>query len=143
MDSTLHTISSSWKPGDLLIESVLDGEENILQVCEKIPYGVTLIYFGSEYPLKVMTPAEKKLMDLMPPPVTLDSSKFIISPMPGAVFSIKVKEGDVVGSGEEICVVEAMKMQNILRAPSGGKVKKILVKAGDTVSAEEILVEFE
>lgn len=90
-----------------------------------------------------MTPKHKKYMDLMPPPLVLDSAKFITSPMPGAVFSVKVKPGDVVPSGEEICVVEAMKMQNILRTSTGGTVKAVLVKPGDTVAADDILVEFE
>ena len=63
--------------------------------------------------------------------------------MPGVVFSLKVQEGDSVVSGQEVCVVEAMKMQNALRVSGAGKVKKVHVKQGQTVSADQLLIELE
>ena len=79
----------------------------------------------------------------MPPKVELDLSKSIVSPMPGQVYSMKVHEGDTVVAGQEVCVIEAMKMQNALRASGGGKVKKVHVKQGQTVQADQLLVELE
>jgi len=72
-----------------------------------------------------------------------DTSKLVLSPMPGAVFGVKVKVGDEVAPGQEVVVVEAMKMQNALRAQVAGKVKAVLVKQGQTVVADQVLIEFE
>jgi propionyl-CoA carboxylase alpha chain len=72
----------------------------------------------------------------------MDLSSMILSPMPGSVVSIAVKEGDVVAEGAELAVVEAMKMQNVLRAPRVGTIKKVSVKPGSSVAGDEILMEF-
>lgn len=79
----------------------------------------------------------------MPPPIKRDLTKMILSPMPGAVISISVESGQTVVDGQELLVVEAMKMQNILRSETEGKVKKVLVKKGQSVAVDEILIEFE
>lgn len=73
----------------------------------------------------------------------LDLTRMVLSPMPGTVVSVNVKEGDAVAQGSEVAVVEAMKMQNVLRAPRAGKIKKVHVKAGQSVHGEEIMIEFE
>ena len=69
--------------------------------------------------------------------------KFVLSPMPGTLVSINVKEGDMVAEGKEVCIVEAMKMQNLLSSTRVGKVKKVYKKVGESVGAEEIILEFE
>lgn len=79
----------------------------------------------------------------MPPPIKRDLTKMILSPMPGAIVSINVENGQTVVDGQELLVVEAMKMQNILRSETEGKVKKVLVKKGQSVAVDEILIEFE
>ena len=73
----------------------------------------------------------------------MDTTKMILSPMPGSVFSVNVKVGETIEAGQEVCVVEAMKMQNSLKALAKGTVKEILVNAGDSVAADDVLVEFE
>lgn len=72
-----------------------------------------------------------------------DLSKMIISPMPGLVVSVDVETGQEVQEGEAVCIVEAMKMQNIIRAETTGTVKAINVAAGDSVAADEVMVEFD
>ena len=72
-----------------------------------------------------------------------DMAKFILSPMPGSVVSVAVKVGDTIAEGEELAVVEAMKMQNVLRAARSGKIKKVNVQPGNAVAAEEIIIEIE
>jgi propionyl-CoA carboxylase alpha chain len=72
----------------------------------------------------------------------LDTSKVVLSPMPGTIVSLNVKVGDTVAEGAELAVVEAMKMQNVLKAPRAGKIEKINVTAGQSVAADEILIEF-
>lgn len=79
----------------------------------------------------------------MAPPAKIDHSKSILSPMPGAIVSINVEVGQTVVDGQDLAVVEAMKMQNILKSERDGKIKSINVKAGDSVAVDELLIEFE
>ena len=79
----------------------------------------------------------------MPLPAVIDYTKSIISPMPGAIVSIDVQAGDVVEDGQQLCIIEAMKMQNVLKSEVSGTIKKVNVKAGDSVVVDEILIEFE
>jgi propionyl-CoA carboxylase alpha chain len=73
----------------------------------------------------------------------LDTSKYVLSPMPGAIVSVSVKPGDTVSEGGEVAIVEAMKMQNVLKSPRAGKVKKVYVKAGQSVAGDEFIIELE
>lgn len=79
----------------------------------------------------------------MAPPVKVDHSRSVLSPMPGAIVSVSVKAGDKVVDGQDLCIVEAMKMQNILKSERDGTVKSVNVKAGDSVTVDELLIEFE
>jgi len=79
----------------------------------------------------------------MAPPVKIDSAKMIMSPMPGAVVSVNVAAGDTVVDGQELCILEAMKMQNVIKAEKNGVIKSVKVKAGDSVTVDELLIEFE
>nr|WP_290847084.1 biotin/lipoyl-containing protein [Henriciella sp.] len=91
----------------------------------------------------VCTPLTAKMLERLPEKPKPDTSKLIISPMPGLVVSVDVEVGQQVEEGEAVCIVEAMKMQNIIRAEATGTVKTINVGAGDSVAADEIMVEFE
>ena len=90
----------------------------------------------------VLSPRSAELHRKLPPKKAADTSKMVLSPMPGLVVSIDVAEGQSVRSGEIVAVLEAMKMQNILRAERDGVVKAVSVKSGDSVAADEVLVEF-
>lgn len=79
----------------------------------------------------------------MKPKPVVDHSKMIVSPMPGAVIDVRVATGDAVREGTELVVVEAMKMQNVLRAQKSGKIKAILVKKGQNVATDDLLIEME
>lgn len=79
----------------------------------------------------------------MIPPKVADMSRLVVSPMPGVVVSVNVKVGDVVVEGGEVAVVEAMKMQNVLRASAAGRVKKVSVKSGGSVKTSDVLIELE
>ncbi|WP_332772704.1 acetyl-CoA carboxylase biotin carboxyl carrier protein subunit, partial [Phenylobacterium sp.] len=82
------------------------------------------------------------LHEKLPPKQAADTSKLILSPMPGLVVSLDVAVGQEVKTGEQVAIVEAMKMQNIIRAERDGTVKTIGATAGDSVAADEVLVEF-
>ena len=75
--------------------------------------------------------------------ITPDMSKFLLCPMPGMLVSMNVTVGDDVEQGQSLCVVEAMKMENVLRAEKKGKIKKINANQGNSLSVDEVIVEFE
>ena len=90
----------------------------------------------------VLTPRSAELHRKLPPKQAADTSKLILSPMPGLVVTLDVVAGQAVQAGQAVAVVEAMKMQNIIRAERDGVVKAVGAKAGDSVAADEVLVEF-
>lgn len=81
-------------------------------------------------------PVQYKFKKHMPPPVKLDLTKSIISPMPGAIVSVSVEPGQNVVDGQELCIVEAMKMQNIIKSERDGVIKSVNIKAGDSVTVD-------
>ena len=79
----------------------------------------------------------------MAPPVKVDHTRSVLSPMPGSIVSVAVKPGQTVVDGQELCIVEAMKMQNILKSERDGVIKSVNVIGGDTVTVDQLLIEFE
>lgn len=100
-------------------------------------------YRGSNIQLTVYDETQYKLRSFMPVIKARDMSKILISPMPGGVVSVNVKPGDTIVDGQELLVIEAMKMQNIIRAEKEAKIKSVKVKKGQSVAVDEVLVEFE
>ena len=126
----------------------LDGELQAIQLLRQPMAGVgggawELQYTGALVSAAVRSERCAGLEGHMPVPKEVNTADFVLSPMPGALLSVAVQPGDVVAEGAEIAVVEAMKMQNVLRAPRSGVVKAVHVGAGSTVSGDEVLVEFE
>lgn len=79
----------------------------------------------------------------MAPPKKIDYAKSVLSPMPGAIVTVSVESGQTVADGQELLVIEAMKMQNIIKSQVEGKIKKVNVKSGDSVSVDQLLIEYE
>ena len=104
--------------------------------------GVLLTLQGVEVQARVFTERETELMAQMPEKVKPDMSKFLLCPMPGLVVSLAVSEGQEVAAGDTLCVVEAMKMENVLKAERDGKVSKILAKPGDSLNVDAVILEF-
>ena len=104
---------------------------------------VWIRYKGTAIDVPVMEAHAAELKVHMKEKPKLDLSKFVLSPMPGVVKSVSVEVGQMVGEGQECCVVEAMKMQNSMKAGGTGKVKAVNAKAGDTVEEDQVLVELE
>ena len=97
---------------------------------------------AASYRVLVLTPVSADLHEKIPEKKAADTSRLVASPMPGLVVSMDVEVGQEVKEGEALCVVEAMKMQNIIRAERDGVVKSVNSKAGDSVGADDILLEF-
>jgi len=115
----------------------------VTQFISTIPHGYRFQHYGSMFDVHVETKRESELRKWMPKKKVVDTTKFLSSPMPGRVTSITVQVGDEVTAGQEVAVVEAMKMQNVLRASRDAKVKKVSVQANQDVQLDQVLVEFE
>ncbi|HEY6830847.1 MAG TPA: biotin/lipoyl-containing protein, partial [Pseudolabrys sp.] len=136
-----HLLVSSWTPGEAVWQGTLDGQLVAMQV-RPIFNGIRLAHQGFEVPVYVFTEAEAASARLMPVATAADTGKKLLCPMPGLVVSIAVTEGQEVKAGETLAVVEAMKMQNVLRAERDGTVKKIHASAGATLAVDALILEF-
>jgi propionyl-CoA carboxylase alpha subunit len=136
-----HQVVSDWKPGDPVWYGTIDGAGIAVQV-RPIPNGVRLAHQGVESSVYVYTESEAASARLMPVVTASDTGKKLLCPMPGLVVSIAVTEGQEVKAGETLAVVEAMKMQNVLRAEQDGIVKKIHASAGATLAVDALILEF-
>jgi propionyl-CoA carboxylase alpha chain len=134
-------VVSDWKPGASFWSGTVDGHPATVQV-RAIANGFALSYRGVETRAYVYTEREAGYARLMPARKAGDTGKQVVCPMPGLVVSIAVKEGQEVKAGETVAVVEAMKMENVLRAEIDGTVKKINAKPGDSLAVDAVILEF-
>ena len=134
------SLASPWRPGQPVMEGSFDGKPFAVKIAARTE-GYRLRLRGVSVNAIVTTPRGAALHKLIPEKVPADTSKTIMSPMPGLVVSIDVKPGQEVKAGEGVAVVEAMKMQNIIRAERDGVVAKVHVAAGASVAADDVLVE--
>ena len=139
-----HTVSSEWRPGDVIFDGVIDGDPiTLLAERARGLQGYNLTYRGSSVNAAVRTKNAHDLVQHMPEKVEADTSKYLLCPMPGLVVSINVEVGEEVKVGQTLAVVEAMKMENILRAERDGVVVEISAAAGDSLQVDEVIIEFE
>jgi propionyl-CoA carboxylase alpha chain len=132
---------SGWYRGEPVFSGVIDGEPVTVQV-KPILNGFRLSYQGVVVDAHVFTAREAELARLMPEKAAADTSKKLLCPMPGLVVQITVAEGHEVKAGESLAIVEAMKMENILRAERDVTVKKINAKKGDSLAVDAVIMEF-
>ena len=134
-------VRSSWKPGMPAWVGMIDDVAATVQV-RPIVNGHLLSYRGTQAAAHVYTQAEAAAARLMPVRVNADSGKRVLCPMPGLVMSVAVTDGQEVKAGETLAVVEAMKMENVLRAERDGVVKTVHVKPGDSLAVDSVILEF-
>ncbi|MGB8897497.1 MAG: acetyl/propionyl/methylcrotonyl-CoA carboxylase subunit alpha [Pseudolabrys sp.] len=134
-------LRSNWKPGDMIWNGTIDDHPVAVQI-RAVANGFALTYRGVETKAFVFTEREADYARLMPVKRIADTGKQVLCPMPGLVVSIAVKEGQEVKAGETVAVVEAMKMENVLRAEIDGTVKKINAKPGDSLAVDAVILEF-
>jgi propionyl-CoA carboxylase alpha chain len=135
-------VESDWTPGQPLARLLVDGAPLVLKVA-RITGGYRIRHRGADLRVHIRTPRQAQLADLMPAKLPPDTSKFLLCPMPGLVVKITVAEGDEVFEGQALATVEAMKMENILRAERRGRVKSIKARAGDSLAVDQVIMEFE
>ena len=142
LDDTTYEVRSDWEFGQPLFSGTINGQEIHVQV-ERTNQTLRLLHAGSESQVKVVTPRAAKLLTHMPVKAPPDMSKFLLSPMPGLLVSVAVKPGDEVKAGEELAVLEAMKMENMLRAERDGVVAKVNFEPGANLAVDDKIMEFE
>ena len=130
-----------WRPGKPVFSGVLDGTPFTVQV-QPAAEGFKIRHRAASAHVLVLTEQSAELHEKLPPKQAADTSKMVLSPMPGLLVSLDVVAGGSVRSGEIVAIIEAMKMQNIIRAERDGVVKAVNAKAGDSVAADEVLIEF-
>ncbi|MDE4131944.1 acetyl/propionyl/methylcrotonyl-CoA carboxylase subunit alpha [Phaeobacter sp. QD34_3] len=141
-DGTSIRVASDWTPGDQLARVSTDGDMLVLKV-GKISGGFRIRSRGADLKVHVRTPRQAELARLMPEKLPPDTSKLLLCPMPGLIVKVDVEVGQEVQEGQALCTVEAMKMENILRAEKKGVVSKINASAGDSLAVDDVIMEFE
>ena len=134
-------VETAWLPGVPLMHATIDGETVVVQI-DPLDSGWRLINEGGQADALVLTPRQAELYALMPAKAAPDTSKFLLSPMPGLLASVAVSEGQEIKAGEALAVVEAMKMENVLRAVRDGTIKTLHAKPGDSLRVDQKIIEF-
>jgi len=135
------TVSSDWRPGDLIWRGTV-GKRSVVAQIRPVANGLRIAWKGMSVTARAMLPRIAELERLMPEKVAPDTSKLLLCPMPGLVVSIAVTEGQEVKAGETLAVVEAMKMENVLRAERDLVVSKLNAKPGDSLAVDAVIMEF-
>jgi propionyl-CoA carboxylase alpha chain len=134
-------VTTDWQPGDVLFRGTIDGVTTLFQI-ERSGIGWRLDRGGAMLAPKVLPPAAADALARMPAKPPPDLSRHLVSPMPGLLVSLAVGEGQEVKAGEELAVIEAMKMENVLRAERDGTIKKLCARPGDSLAVDQIILEF-
>jgi propionyl-CoA carboxylase alpha chain len=137
-----HELIGAWRIGEPLYQGEVNGRAVTVQV-ERRGVGYRLAHGSVQIDLLVVPPHAAELAALMPVKKPPDLSRFLLSPMPGLLASLAVKAGQEVKIGQELCVVEAMKMENLLRAERDGRIGVIHAKPGDSLAVDQAILEFE
>ncbi len=141
-DGASVRVESDWTPGQALARLMIDGAPLVMKV-GKISGGFRLRLRGADLKVHVRTPRQHELALLMPEKLPPDTSRFLLCPMPGLIVKIAVEEGEEVQEGQALATVEAMKMENILKAERRGVVKKITASPGASLRVDDVIMEFE
>jgi propionyl-CoA carboxylase alpha chain len=136
-----HELKSNWKLGDILFRGTWDGEKICLQI-ERVGLKYRVFHWGTQAEFMVVNDRAARLLSLMPEKPKPDLSKFLLSPMPGLLTDVPVKPGQEVKAGEKLAVIEAMKMENILKAENDCVVAEVMATQGDSLSVDQPILRF-
>ena len=140
--SSTYAVRSKWEFGQHIFSGSINGEQVFIQVMrENQTY--RLLHGGSQVDVSIVSPRVAELLKHMPVKTPADLSGFLLSPMPGLLVSLSVKEGDTINAGQELAVLEAMKMENTLLAERDGVVVKIHHQPGANLAVDDVIMELE
>lgn len=131
-----------YSPNAKLVSAIVNGKKYFLKIAN-IPTGYNIRCLGADLNVSVLRPRVAELAALMPVKLPPDTSNLLLCPMPGLVVKLHVKEGDAIEEGQALAIVEAMKMENVLRAEKTGVVSKLKAAEGDSLAVDEVIMEFE
>ena len=141
IDGRTHEVRSVWRFGDILMRGTFDGAPFCVQV-ERPGLRYRLTCMGVQIEYSVMPRRAAELLRRMPRKLPPDTSKFLLSPMPGLLVNVAVIAGQVVQPGERLVVIEAMKMQNTLHAERGGTIAEVLAEQGTSLAVDQPILRF-
>jgi propionyl-CoA carboxylase alpha chain len=141
-EGTTHALRTNWRLGDIILRGTWDGEPLCLQV-ERMGLRYRIFHWGTQVDAIVMNVRAAELLALMPEKPPPDLSRFLISPMPGLLTEVAVKVGQEVRAGETLVVIEAMKMQNIIKAENDCVVAELLAGPGDSLAVDQPILRFQ
>ena len=140
-DGRTVPVAGAWQLHESLFTGTVAGTAVTVQV-ERTGTALTLRWRGTEITARVRTPRAAALVATMPAKAALDLSRFLLSPMPGLVVALPVAEGDAVRAGQPLAIVDAMKMENVLRAERDGRIVAVHAQVGDSLAADQVIMEF-
>lgn len=137
----LISVRTAWKLGRRLFQATINGKQVSVQI-KHLEEGYKLTYGGSDVTVRVRTPRVAELAQFMPKPKDMGKKAELVAPIAGLIVSMRVKEGEDVKAGQELVIIEAMKMENVIYADHDTKVKKVCVGPKESVSVDQVLLEF-
>ena len=138
-----YDIASQWRPGMICLNATINGTRKLTAQVERRGVGYHLVLDGAQYTCMVLSPFGSEMQQRMPIKALPDTSKMLLSPMPGLLTQLTVKVGEKVVAGQKLAAIEAMKMENTLLAAQDGIVAELLVKQGDSLSVDQLIMRFE
>jgi len=138
-----YDIESNWRPGQICLHATINRASKITAQVERRGVKFILVLDGAHYECMVLSPLGAELQRRMPVKLPPDTSKLVMSPMPGLLTKIAVKVGEVVTAGQKLASIEAMKMENTLSAMQDGVVAEICAKEGDSLAVDQLIIRFE
>jgi propionyl-CoA carboxylase alpha chain len=142
-DGESRPAATDWRPGQPLLNLRIDDQTAIVQIESLRGGAFRLVHGGVVRRAQVLSPRAAELLLAMPKKQPADTSRLVLSPMPGLLTAIIVEEGQEVKAGEPLVTVEAMKMENVLRAERDGRVKRLRAQPGDSLAVDQIILELE
>jgi propionyl-CoA carboxylase alpha chain len=138
-----YDIASQWRPGMICLNATINGTRKLTAQVERRGVGYHLALDGAQYTCMVLSPFGSEMQQRMPIKALPDTSKMLLSPMPGLLTQLTIKVGEKVVAGQKLAAIEAMKMENTLLAAQDGIVAELLVKQGDSLSVDQLIMRFE
>ena len=138
-----YDIESTWRPGDITLHARINGTSKITAQVERRGVKYHLVLDGAQYDCMVLSPLGAELQRRMPVKLPPDTSKLVLSPMPGLLTKIFVKVGESVTAGQKLAAIEAMKMENTLSAVQDGIISEICAKEGDSLAVDQLIIRFQ
>jgi propionyl-CoA carboxylase alpha chain len=141
-DVTSYNIVSKWRPGEICLHVTINDTQKITAQVERKGVKYALVLDGAHFECMVLSPLGAELQRRMLVKIPPDTSKLVMSPMPGLLTNVSVKVGETVTAGQKLAAIEAMKMENTLVAAQDGVVAEICANVGESLAVDQLIIRF-